>query len=187
MTNKSFFNLLTMFFSLWVCAACTSTKVTVYHSHSAVMLSDYQTFDFFELKAEGDTSSNFNQNIAHFKSEITDEMNARGLKQNPDDPELKINLGIIIEEKTQTRQTSLSDPGEWNYMGQRNYKWESQTVKVGTYKEGSVTLHLVDNYTNEAAWVGIIEGILPKNPDKRENAINKAVAALFNKIDQSGG
>src|SRR5690554_2354182 len=101
-------------------------------------------------------------------------------------PDLKINLGIIVQEKTQTRQTSLADPGEWNYIGQRNYKWESKTVEVGKYKEGSLIMHLVNAEDNRAVWVGIIEGVLPQNPNRRQNSMEKAVAALFDKIDQSG-
>jgi PBP1b-binding outer membrane lipoprotein LpoB len=185
-TKKNIFKLVPLLFTWLLIASCASTKVTVHPSDSEVTLSDFQTFDFFELMAEGDTSSNFQQNITSLKAEIIDEMQARGLKQSSDDPEIKINLGIMVEEKTQTRQTSLTDPGEWTYIGQRNYKWESKTVEVGTYREGSFTLHLVDSQTNEAIWVGIIEGILPTNPKKRKNTVDKAVTALFDKIDQSG-
>lgn len=168
------------------CWACSSARVSVHPVNSSMQLSDYQTFDFFELEASGDTTSNFHQYLSIFKSEVIKEMNKRGLTQDPDNPDLQINMGFIVEEKTQTRQTSLSDPGEWTYIGQRNYKWESKTVELGTYKEGSITLHLVDNASNEAVWVGIIEGTLPKNPDKRQSATEKAVSSLFEKIDQSG-
>ena len=180
-TYLSSFILVTVF-----CWACSSARVSVHPVNSSIQLSDYKTFDFFELEASGDTTSNFNQYANTFKSEVIKEMNRRGLKQHPDNPDLQINMGFIVEEKTQTRQTSLSDPGEWTYIGQRNYKWESKTVELGTYKEGSITLHLVDNATNEAVWVGTIEGILPKNPDKRQNVTTKAVSSLFEKIDQSG-
>lgn len=167
--------------------ACTTTQVTVIPSNNKVRLSDYQSFAFFETEASGDTTSAFVQAIAMLKSEVAEQMKARGLAEEPNDPELKINLGMTVEEKTQTRQTSLADPGEWNYIGQRNYKWESRTVEVGSYKEGSITLHLVDRSTNEAIWVGLIEGILPRNPNKRERAIEQAVAALFEEITGSGG
>lgn len=168
------------------CWACSTTKVTVDASNPSVELSHYDTFNFFELEAEGDTSSAFYQDMASFKSEVIEQMNARGLTQDIENPELKINLGIIVKEKTQTRQTNLSDPGEWNYIGQRNYKWESKTVEVGTYKEGSITIHLVEHASNEAVWVGLIEGILPRNPEKRQGALKEAVASLFAKIDQLG-
>lgn len=182
----STFSLICLLSTAVFCFACSTTQVTVDPSNPAVELSDYKTFDFFDLEAEGDTTSAFHQSMAYLKSEVIEQMNSRGLTQDTDDPDLKINLGIMVEEKTQTRQTSLSDPGEWNYIGQRNYKWESRTVEVGTYKEGSITIHLVDNATNEAVWIGIIEGILPRKAEKRQRAMEKAVATLFAKIDESG-
>jgi len=179
---------------LWVCmismtiltSSCSTAKVTVDASNPNVELSDFATFNFFEIEAEGDTSSAFHQNMSSFKAEVVEQMSARGLTQDVENPDLKINLGIIVQEKTQTRQTSLADPGEWNYIGQRNYKWESKTVEVGTYKEGSVTMHLVDNAFNEAVWIGTIEGVLPRRPENRQSALREAVASLFSKIDESG-
>lgn len=164
--------------------SCATTKVQVETSNPSRQLSDYSTFNFFELEAEGDTSSVFEESMEHLKSEVTRQMNARGITQDPENPDLKVNLGIVVEEKTQTRQTSLADPGEWTYIGQRNYKWESKTVEVGKYREGSLTIHLVDNESNEAVWVGLIEGVLPRKPDKRKEATRKAVASLFSEIDQ---
>lgn len=167
-------------FGTW---SCSSTNITVESSRPEAALSDFKTFDFVQLETEGDSSSAFNESVTLIKSAVIHEMNARGLTQQADDPGLKINLGIVVEEKTQTRQTSLSDPGEWTYIGQRNYKWESRTVKVGTYKEGSITLHLVDNSSNEALWVGSIEGVVPRKAENRKDAIKEAVASLFEEID----
>lgn len=187
MNNKSLHWICPILVLILIGACSPITKVTVNPPAAKIQLTDYQTFDFSELEASGDTTSDFHQNMELFKNMVINEMNIRGLTQNTRDPDLKINLGIVVEEKTQTRQTSLADPGEWDYIGQRNYKWESQTVKVGTYKKGSVTLHLVDNERNEAVWVGVIEGILPDDKDKRDRAMKKGVKALFKKIDQAGG
>lgn len=168
-----------------LCAwSCSSTKINVESSSPTVTLADFKSFDFVELDAEGDTSSAFQESVDYIKSSVIQEMNARGLTQQAENPELRINLGIVVEEKTQTRQTSLSDPGEWTYIGQRNYKWESRTVNVGTYKEGSITLHLIDNSSNEAIWVGSIEGVVPRKEDNRRDAIQEAIASLFKEIDQ---
>lgn len=170
-------------FTVFWAWSCSSAKITVESSRPAAALSDFKTFDFVELETEGDSSSAFSESVALIKSAVIHEMNARGLSQQTDDPELKINLGIMVEEKTQTRQTSLSDPGEWTYIGQRNYKWKSRTVEVGTYKEGSITLHLVDNASNEALWVGSIEGVVPRKAENRQDAIEEAIASLFEEID----
>jgi hypothetical protein len=147
---------------------------------------DFKTYDFFHLETSGDTTDEFYQNITFIKKIVSEEMNLRGLKQSQLQPDLKINLGIVLEEKSQTRQTSLTEPGEWNYIGQRNYKWESQNIEVGTYKEGSLSLHVVDSNHDKALWVGLIEGIIPNNKQRRNRKIKNAIADLFSKIDQSG-
>ena len=59
-----------------------------------------------------------------------------------------------------------------------------KTVEVGKYKEGSLTIHLVDNATNEAIWVGSMAGVVPRQQAKRETAIHKAVIALFEEIEK---
>lgn len=183
--RKSYFRWIYMLSLALFGWSCSTTKVQVETANPSIELSDYATFDFFELEAEGDTSSVFDESMEYFKAQVTRQMDARGVTRNTDNPDLKINLGIVVEEKTQTRQTSLSDPGEWTYIGQRNYKWESKTVEVGTYKEGSITIHLVDNASNEAMWIGLIDGVLPRKPEKRKESIEKAVALLFAEIDQS--
>lgn len=185
--NKAIILLSGALFLVFACTSCSYTRVTVHPSNSSIELTDYQSFDFFELDASGDTTEALQQTIAYLKSQVVREMEKRGLTRNSGAPELKINLGINIQEKTQTRETSLTDPGEWTYIGQRNYTWESRTVEVGTYKEGSLIMHVVDARDNRAIWVGIIEGVMPENPGKRQKAMEKAVKALFEKIDESGG
>ena len=175
--------LITMAFLVLV-TACSTSKISIYPQNPTTKLADFQTFDFYDVEASGDTSANFNDAISLLKSTIAAELSSRGLTQQSDQPDLKINLGIMVEEKTQTRQTSLSDPGEWTYMGQRNYKWESKTVEVGTYKQGSVTVDLVDNHSNELVWEGVMQGVVPRKQEKRQEALAKAVASLFDKIDQ---
>jgi len=184
--NKAIILLSGALFVLFAYTSCSYTRVTVHPSNSAIELTDYKSFDFFELDASGDTTEGLQQTIAYLKSQVVREMEKRGLTRDSGAPELKINLGINIQEKTQTRETSLTDPGEWTYIGQRNYTWESRTVEVGTYKEGSLIMHVVDARDNRAIWVGIIEGVMPENPGKRQKAMEKAVTGLFEKIDESG-
>lgn len=181
---KKEFPYLLFIYCLWLLTACSTSKITIYPQNSPARLTEFQTFDFYEVEASGDTSANFNDAISLLKSTIAAELNNRGLTQQAGQPDLKINLGVMVEEKTQTRETSLSDPGEWTYMGQRNYKWESRTVEVGTYKEGSVTVDLVNNTSNELVWEGVMQGVVPRKQEKRQEALTKAVASLFDKIDQ---
>ncbi|WP_394355338.1 DUF4136 domain-containing protein [Pararhodonellum marinum] len=99
--------------------------------------------------------------------EISRQMKIRGIEKVDIQPDLRVNLGISIKAETHTRETSLvTDPGTFTYIGQRRYTWQAETIEIGKYKEGSLTLDLVDNSNNQPAWIGVLEGILPENEKK---------------------
>lgn len=170
-------------FSLLVVSMGCSSSQSISDQYSEFSLSDYKTFDFFEVSSENTNPEDFEQNIQFLETEIVKEMNKRGLSQSSESPDLKINLGIIIEDKIQTRTTSLAtDP--FMYSGQRSYTWESKEVPVNTYKEGSLTVHLVNTEKNEAVWVGIVSRVVPKKQKNKQKAITDGVSELFEKIEK---
>lgn len=125
----------------------------------------------------------YETNLALLKEAITKQMQSKGLVMNEGNPDLLINIGITILEKVQTRETSFANPGDRTaYMGQRNYSWSSQEIEVGRYREGTVTLHLVDKTKNKLMWKGAAEGVIP---DKQKNVpalIDDSMVKLFEKI-----
>lgn len=146
-------------------------------------LKDYQSFDFFELKGPEERGEYYEENIAFLQDAITKKMEERGLKRNTNNPDLKVNLGISVQEQVQTRETSLAtDP--FMYTGQRSYTWTRTEVPVNTYKEGSLTMHLVNVSDNKAVWVGTIDRALPKKQKNIPSTIQSAVDLLFLKIDK---
>ncbi|MEN2281192.1 DUF4136 domain-containing protein [Algoriphagus sp. SE2] len=167
---------------LFLSLACSSSLVTIEDSaYKDFDLSIYQTFDFLEVENTNPENPNFENAISLLIKDVEDEMLKRGLKKSSN-PDLKINLGLVVEDKVQTRTTSLAtDP--FMYTGQRRYTWESKEVPVNTYKEGSITMHLVDSKSNKAVWVGSINRVVPKKDEKKAEAIDFAVSELFNEID----
>lgn len=163
--------------------SCSSSLVTLEDSsYENFDLSAFKSYDFFEVENTDPTNPNFQLAIDLLKKDIAEAMEARGLNKSSD-ADLKINLGLVVEEKVQTRTTSLAtDP--FMYTGQRNYTWQSQEVPVNTYKEGSLSMHLVDTKSNQAVWVGTINRVVPKKEEKKAEAIHFAVAELFKEIDQ---
>jgi len=146
-------------------------------------LTDYKTFDFFEIDAPNSENPNFKENISYLEETISRELIARGLTKSSTNPDLKINLGITIEDKVQTRTTNLAtDP--FMYSGQRSYTWQAKEVPVNTYRIGSLTVHLVDRNSNEAVWVGTINQVLPNKPKNTPAAIEAAVLEIFKEIDK---
>jgi len=161
--------------------ACGSTE-KLSDQYSGFDLSNYKNYDFFEITGPENLEPEFEENIKFLESEISSAMSSRGLSQSSNMPELKLNLGIVVEDKVQTRTTSLAtDP--FMYSGQRSYTWESKEIPVNTYKEGTLTLHIVDAATNTVVWAGTASRVLPKKNEKKQRAAREAVAELFDQID----
>ncbi|MDQ3394195.1 MAG: DUF4136 domain-containing protein [Bacteroidota bacterium] len=117
----------------------------------------------------------------YYQSELKAQLGEKGLTFSESNPDLRINIGIVVDEQVQTRETNImTDPPQ--YIGQRRYTWRVREVPVGTYQQGSVTLHLIDNENNELVWNGTAEAIIPKNREKQERQIRKGIQELAKKI-----
>ncbi|WPR77874.1 DUF4136 domain-containing protein [Algoriphagus sp. NG3] len=172
-----------LFLLVILVSSCTTSRISVeQEKYGNFKLQDYKTFSFLEVDQSKTGVPVFTQAIDYLKQEITTQMASRGLSEDPNDSELKINLGLVIENKEQTRETNLAtDP--FMYSGQRNYIWKSEEVVVNRYKEGTLTMHLVDSETNAAVWIGTISDIIPTKQEKKQAAIEVAVSSLFEKLD----
>ncbi|MGV3764929.1 MAG: DUF4136 domain-containing protein [Chitinophagaceae bacterium] len=144
--------------------------------------SQYKTFDFYQLDASGDTlSTKFSSRTRSMEYAIEQEMKAKGYTRTNTNPDLLINIGIVVEEKKQTRQTDFRTDAP-RYIGQRNYSWKSEEVTVGTYREGTVTVDLVDRATNKRVWEGVAREIIPNRDDRVEKAIGTGVKLLLKDV-----
>ena len=163
--------------------SCGGSRVIVENDqYKDFSLTDFSTFDFFEIDAPISENPDFNKNISYLEETISKELLARGLTKSSTNPDLKINLGIKIEDKVQTRTTSLAtDP--FMYTGQRSYTWKSEEVPVNTYREGSLTIHFVESESNHAVWVGTINKVIPEKSKNKPAAIEEAVAEIFKELD----
>ena len=142
----------------------------------------YKTFDFYQLDASGDTlSTKFSSRTKSMEYAIEQEMKAKGYTRTNTNPDLLFNIGIVVEEKTQTRQTDFRTDAP-RYIGQRNYSWKSEEVTVGTYREGTVTVDLVDRNTNQRVWDGVAREIIPNRDDRVEKAIATGVKLLLKDV-----
>ncbi|TDE11597.1 DUF4136 domain-containing protein [Dyadobacter psychrotolerans] len=145
-------------------------------------LSDYSTFGFYDIEAQGDTNSkNFEKNIGLIKQAIALNLRQKGLNE-AQDPEIRINIAILVKEEEQTRQTDFRTDGLPRYMGQRRYSWKSEEVVVGTYREGTMLIDFVDAASNKMVWKGGSKGVLSQSGKDFSEKINQAVSEIFAKI-----
>lgn len=160
--------------------ACSSVRVFDTDTDPSMNGNVYKTYNFHELQASGDTiSRDFASRTEILKAAIRNEMNKRGYQLSTTRPDLLVNIGVVVTEEVQTRQTNWQTDGRPRYMGQRNYTWKSEDIEVGRYREGTLTLHVVEAAGNRMIWKGSATDVIPKRKDKGPEAIAKAVGKLF--------
>ncbi|GGK68022.1 DUF4136 domain-containing protein [Rufibacter glacialis] len=179
------------FVFLWVgllagAPACSPVRVLNTQTSPGFNLGSYQTFGFMEVKADSSGVNIPSEYLASLQREVASQLKQRGLTQTTTEPDLLVNLGVVVQEKTQTRQTDIrSDPPY--YMGQRRYTWKSKEVEVGRYKEGTISVHLVDRARNELVWGSEAESVIPGKEGKVQERISAGVEKLFSSIPVTGG
>lgn len=163
--------------------ACSSAKVLNTEAADNVDWSKYKTYNFYSLEASGDTiTEGFLSKVNILKNAIAGQLNERGFSQNSTNPDMLVNIGLMVKEKAQTRTTDFRTDGLPRYMGQRNYTWKSEEIEVGRYKEGTATIHLVDAAQKKMLWRGVAKDIIPGNDTKLRNTVTEGAKILFEKF-----
>lgn len=166
---------------LLVLCGCSTVKVLDTEAAADFDLSDYATYRFYDIDTEADTvSPAFLEQVQYLKEDIAEKLQSLGLEPDDAEPDLLVNLGIVVEEKVQTRETNFREAPR--YIGQYRYSWRSEEVEVGRYKKGTVSVHLVDRKNNELVWQGVAEGVIPDNTQKLQQTIDEGVEELFSRI-----
>ncbi|WP_205500725.1 DUF4136 domain-containing protein [Rufibacter psychrotolerans] len=167
--------------------ACNSVRVVNTNAAQDFNLGKYQTFSFMEVTTSADTAGIPipPEYVNSLKQEITRQLAQRGLRPSESNADLQVNVGVVVQEKTQTRQTDIrTDPPF--YMGQRRYTWKSREVEVGRYKEGTVSVHLVDRASNELVWSAEAESVIPDKAEKVQERISEGMEKLFSALPAAG-
>ena len=113
------------------------------------------------------------------KQAVAAELRSRGYQPTRNNPDLLVNIGAVVKEKTQTRPTNIREAPL--YIGQRRYHWQSQDVPVGTYDEGTINLHIIDAQRNDLIWDVAVASVL-KNGTLSQQTADEAVARAFDKF-----
>lgn len=163
-------------------AACSTEQAVQTDQRSNVDFTAYKTYNFMDEMARNDsTAQGEGTGVFEVKRAVAREMESRGY-QRAAQPDLWVNIGIITQQKAQTRETNYRFDGAPQYIGQRNYHWQAQDVVVGQYQQGTATVDIVDAARKEQLWQGTTTSILSKKTDKSDRQIDEAVTAIFKKF-----
>lgn len=172
--------LILLLFTAFLFTHCSSVRVFNTESATDAEPGKYKTFGFYEVKASGDTiPRTFDERLAILKKAIQTEMEKKGYRFANLNPDLLINIGIVVKQEIQTRQTNWQNDGRFTYMGQRNYSWKSEEIEVGRYREGTLTLHMIESARHKMIWKGSIEGVVPEKIDPSGKTAGAALQKLF--------
>lgn len=175
------FNTIVFILTVLAFAGCSGFRVLNVEKEDDFKIGNYKTFNFYDVEVSGDaTSRNSRENLELLKASISRQLQGKGLKQATIDPELLVNIGVVVKEKIQTRETTIQDAPR--YIGTRNYSWKSEEIEVGRYREGTATVHLVERGTKKMVWKGAVESIVPDKESKLSATIDGAMEALFGEL-----
>ncbi|MDH3708912.1 MAG: DUF4136 domain-containing protein [Cyclobacteriaceae bacterium] len=163
--------------------SCWSQVLVSYDKSKDLDMSQYKTFKIVKLDIK--TMPDFEpkqEGISQFMQQVTNKMRELGYEPVEDNADLLINFGVTIQEQAQTRETSIRDAPR--YIGQRNYHWESEEIVIGYYKEGTVTMDLVDSQKDEMIWQAVVRGVVQDKEKGRAKRIARSVEKLFKKFPE---
>ncbi len=161
-------------------AACSPYKITRNQADNLASWSAYRTYAFIDTSRMSPVPGGAYQTaVEAIKQSVAAQLRDRGYQPTTNNPDLLVNLGVVAQEKTQTRQTTIWEAPR--YIGQRRYSWQSQEVPVGTYREGTANLHVIDAQKNALIWDVAVSSVISQNGIK-QNEIDKAVAKVFEKF-----
>ena len=158
----------------------TTQLLVSYNKAAKVDFKKYKTYQVYGLNVT--TILEFEpkkESLNFLITEINSQMDARGYEKVKANPDLILNIGVVISAEQKTRSTDIRDAPR--YMGERNYHWESQEIVVQNYNEGTVILDVVESENNKLIWQAVSKGMISASIDTNLSRITKAVKKMFNK------
>jgi len=145
-----------------------------------VNFGSYKTFNIYNLKITGSVSQ---LNADRIVAAIKNEMISKGYTESGSNPDLMVNAVTILKDKQAVSTTT-------NYYGfgglYRPYRHFGMGMSTGVtttrtydYKDGSLTIDMVDSKTQKMIWQGIGNKELDRAPKNTEEYIRAGVASIL--------
>ncbi|WP_256645503.1 DUF4136 domain-containing protein [Thermomonas paludicola] len=173
---------------LGACASGPSVRTD--HDPSA-SFEQYRSWGFYQPIAmeQAGYSSWISERI---RADVRKEMESRGYHYAAQGADLLVNFQGVVQEKTAVWSVPRSNV-EWFYSYRhRSYVavpvWYDET-QVSRYKEGTLTVDLVDGKQNRMVWTGAASSTVAgkRKPEQRLADIDQAIAAIFAKYPHKAG
>ncbi len=167
-------------------SACATGPIVRTDADPTASFAQYRTWGFYKPIAmeQSGYSSWISERI---REDVRREMEARGYRYAAEGADLLVNFQGVVEDRTAVWSVPRSDV-QWFYSYRhRSYVavpvWYDET-QVSRYREGTLTVDLVDGKRNRMVWTGAASAPVAGKkapPEKRMAEIDRAIAAIFAK------
>jgi Domain of unknown function (DUF4136) len=163
-------------------AACASKPEIRSNLDPTADFSKYRTFAFYD-EATGRKAAYESFGNQYIKTAIAREMQARGLQQAGDAPDLLVNIHVETKDKVRVSETPSAGYGYYGYRGGM-YGWGAGvSTTVDNYTEGTLNIDVIDRAASKLLWEGIAIGrINSKARDNPQPAIDAVVKQVFERF-----
>lgn len=168
--------------SLFTLAGCVTGPTVRTDFDPEADFANYKTWAFYApIAMEQSGYSTFLTD--RIKTDVTREMAAKGYVYSEAAPDLKVNFQGVVQEKTDVYSVPRSDFQYFYSYRRRSYfavpVWYDET-QVNRYREGTLTVDLVDAARNRLVWTGDAIGrVTRKTPQERAEDADRAIAEIF--------
>lgn len=158
-------------------AACASGPLIQSETNPSVDLASYRSFAFYSPLAT-DSAGYETMLTTRLKRAVRSGLESRGYVYAEADPDLLVNFFVNIEDKQEIRTYNTAPVG-YGYYGYRYGLYGGWGTEVHTvnYKEGTLTIDLVDADQKLLAWQGQAEGRVTRKADQNPDAAIDSVVA----------
>jgi hypothetical protein len=167
-------------------AGCASTPDTYSNSAPGVNFGTIKTYGF--LSEISTDKANYQSLETNFlKVAVAQQLDKRGLRYDPANPDVLMNFYIHSKEKIKTRQVPTMDSGYYGYRGgyydDFGYGGTTYETRIDQYTEGTLTIDMVDAKQRKLIWEGTVSGRITKKEVKNlEKLVDDAVNDVFIKF-----
>jgi hypothetical protein len=166
--------------------ACTTSPPDTYSSVApGIDFRGIKTYGFLE-QLSTDKAGYQSLETNFLKVAVSQQLELRGMRYDPENPDVRMNFYIHTNEKIRTTQTPNMGGGYYGYRGGYytgyGYGTGYQT-QVDQYTEGTLNIDMIDPVEKKLLWEGTLKGRLTKKvTEELEATVNQAVAEIFVKF-----
>jgi Domain of unknown function (DUF4136) len=190
MFNRSLFKTVTLgLFAGILLAGCASTPNTYSSIAPGSDLSNIKTYGFI---ADASTNKAGYESLEtnFLKVAVAQQLDLRGLRYDPSNPDVLMNFYIHTEDKIRARQTPTMTGGYYGYRGGMYDDFGggvAYETRIDQYTMGTLTIDMIDAKQRKLIWEGTVTGrITKKDVQNLEATIDTAVKDVFVKFPVLG-